>query len=465
MLIRRLRSGWLRAAWLLLVGALAAPAFAAPAEEPAGAVAFVRVNVLPMDGERVLSDQTIIVEGGVIRAIGRGLTPPSGATIVDGHGTAYLLPGLADMHSHSETREDLAVYLANGVTTILNMGDASASFIGRTRPAANAGTIPGPHVYAAMVLDGSPRYGHFVVTTPDEARWAVRLARTNGYDFIKVYNNLSAESFQALAAEAREQGVPLVGHTVTAAGGLEQQLAAGQALVAHLEEFLYSYFFAPTEDSGQAAPALARIPDAVAMVKRYGAFVTSDLVTYHSIARQWGDPEAARQLLAMPEVRYLAPGQRLSWPRAGYDKREGSLAARDAFLGHFAKALADAGVPLVTGTDAPSIPGLAPGFSLHDNLALLEQAGLTRYQVLAAATRAPGAFIAAYKPGGASFGTVTTAARADLLLVEANPLEGLETLRRPLGVMAGGGWHDRAGLEAMLEVVADRYRAAVAPSD
>ena len=464
MLMRRLWS-WLRSAWLVLVAALAAPAFAAPVADSAGAVAFVHVNVVPMDRERVLRDQTVIVEGGVIRAIGSGLTPPSGATIVDGRGTAYLLPGLADMHTHSQTREDLAAYLANGVTTILNMGDASASFIGRTRPAANAGTIPGPHVYAAMVLDGSPRYGHFVVTTPDEARWAVRLAKTNGYDFIKVYTNLSADSFQALAAEARVQGVPLVGHSVIAAGGLEQQLAAGQALVAHLEEFLYSYFFAPTEDSGQAAPALDRIPEAVAMLKRHGAFVTADLVTYHSIARQWGNPAVAQQLLAMPEIRYLAPEQRLSWPRAGYDKREGSLAARDSFLAHFARTLADAGIPLVTGTDAPSIPGLVPGFSLHDNLALLEQAGLTRYQVLAAATRAPGAFIAAYKPGGAPFGTVTAGARADLLLVEANPLEGLETLRRPLGVMAGGGWHDRAGLQEMLDAVAERYRAAVRPGD
>lgn len=98
---------------------------------PAGAfaqaqsvAAFVHVNVIPMDRERVLRDQTVLVKDGKIEAIGSELPVPAGAQAIDGHGTAFLSPGLADMHSHSETRNDLAVYLANGVTTVLQMGGA-----------------------------------------------------------------------------------------------------------------------------------------------------------------------------------------------------------------------------------------------------------------------------------------------------------------------------------------------------
>ena len=439
-------------------------AFAAEPAAPAASqsIAFVHVNVVSMDREHVLRDQTVVVDGNRIVAVGSAIEPPAQAVIIDGGGTAYLSPGLADMHTHADSARDMALYLANGVTTVLNMGEASNEFLAQVRPAIERGDKPGPHIHAAFLVDGSPRYGHFTVTTADEARAIVRLAKTNGYEFIKVYNNLSPTTFRALVDEGRRRGLPIVGHGVTAVG-IERQLDAGQLMVAHAEEFLYTYLLQPRAGHPDPLPDEARIPGAIAAVLRNKAFVTADLDTYETIARQWGKPAVVEQFLRMDEVRYLSPDRRLSWRHAGYADRNGNLDDNVAFLRRFTKAMSDAGVALVAGTDAPTIPGLVPGWSLHDDLAALEQAGLSRYQVLATATRTPGLLLHRAAPTAIESGTVETGRRADLLLSGSNPLEDLATLRRPLGVMVDGRWHDATTLRRMLEGVAADYAAAASP--
>ena len=167
---------------LLVTMLVAGPAFAADA--PA-ITAFVNVNVVPMDRERVLRGQSVIVESGRISAIGRNLKIRAGARTIDGKGR-FLSPGLADMHNHSDTREDLALLLANGVTTMLNLGEARNSFVGRTRLAVDRGEVPSPRILVALAVDGSPQYGHLVLAKPEDAPAAVRLAKVNGYAFIKV---------------------------------------------------------------------------------------------------------------------------------------------------------------------------------------------------------------------------------------------------------------------------------------
>jgi hypothetical protein len=416
--------------------------------------AFLHVNVVPMDRERVLRDQTVVVSDGRIVAIGRGLPAPDGALTVDGRGKLWLSPGLADMHVHSDTRDDLALYLGRGITTIANMGDARASFVGRTAPAAARGDIAGPQVFNAFVLDGSPQYGHFTVTTPAEARAAVGLAKTNGFRFIKVYNNLSAEVFAAAADEARRQGLPIVGHGVTSVG-LASQIEQGQALVAHAEEFFYTFFTPPGVEQTDAPPADGRMVEALALVRRHKVAVGADLATYGGIMRVIGRPEVVAGCLATGDS-LVSPADRLVWRRSSYLRKTADLRAKYAFLQRLVKMMADGGVELLSGSDAPTIPCLEPGVSLHDNLAELEKAGLTRFQALSTATRMPGAFIAR-TIGGPRFGIVEAGARADLVLTEANPLDGLATLRRPVGVMVGGRWHDAAAISTMLKDVRAAY--------
>jgi imidazolonepropionase-like amidohydrolase len=442
----------------LMVWAIFAPLVARADGEAARAKAFVHVNVVPMDRERVLADQTVIVEGDKIVAIGSRLPVPAGAQVIDGHKTAYLSPGLADMHTHSETRNDLAVYLANGVTTILQMGDARAHFVDTTVPEVNRGAIPGPHVYASFLVDGSTDYNGFIIKTPAEARAIVGLAKTNGYDFIKVYVGLSPQVFSALADEGRRVGMPLVGHGVTAVR-LERQLAEGQVLVAHAEEFFYTFFTPAGVEESDTPPDPSRIASAVALAKKYNTAVTADLATYAAIAHQIGRPDVLAAFLARPESSYLAPNDRLAWQTSHYVEKTARLGPKLDFLRLLVKAMADAGVELVAGTDAPNVPGMLPGFSLHDDLGELEASGLTRFQVLSTATRAPGAFIHRTK-GGALFGSVAPGYRADLILSESNPLATLATLRAPLGVMIQGQWRDSAALKVLTDKVHESYRLA-----
>jgi len=129
------------------------------------------------------------------------------------------------------------------------------------------------------------------------------------------------------------------------------------------------------------------------------------------------------------------------------------------FLKKFTKALADAGVPLIIGTDSPSIPGVVPGFSLHQDLCALEAAGLSRYQILCAATRNAGELVAKAKPNDTKFGIIEAGDRADLILSEKNPLDDLMTLKKALGVMANGHWYDRSELETILNNIAAKYEA------
>lgn len=422
--------------------------------------AFVDVNVVPMDRERVLPHQTVVTENGRITAIGTSVAAPKDARVIEGHGSAFLSPGLADMHTHAHTAEDMRLYLANGVTSVLDMGEAPNEFMGQVRPAINRGAKPGPHIYSAFEVDGSPRYGHFTVTTPDEARWIVRLAKTNGYEFIKVYNNLSPECFQALTVEGRRQGLPIVGHGVTSVG-LERQLDAGQLMVAHTEEFLYTFFSQPGEP--EHAPDPTRIPAAIKVVRLNHAFVTADLNTYATIARQRGRPDIVDGYLHQPEAQYLSPSLRIEWKHADYAARAGDITPTLDFLKRFTKAMSDAGVPLILGTDAPTIPGLAPGYSVHEGMRALEDAGLTRYQVLATATRTPSEMIHRSMPQADTFGTVAEGKRADLILSAGNPLDDLTTLRKPLGVMANGAWYADTDLKALLDGLATTYDAPPSP--
>jgi hypothetical protein len=452
------RAGTLFAA--LLIFACYASALADGIQAPV--TAFVAVNVLPMDSERVLENQTVIVKDGKIAAMGSGLAVPAGATVIDGHGTAFLSPGLADMHVHSDTAEDMKVYLAKGITTVLNMGGASNGFMAQVRPKINNDELPGPHFYAGFLVDGSPQFGDLFVTTPAEARAIVDIAKTNGYDFIKVYNDLSPACFQALINEGKRQHIHVIGHGVTRVG-IEKQLAMGQVMVAHTEEFLYTVFSHP--DLSAPNPAMvdptpanpADISRAIAFVKRDRAFVTADLNTYATIARQWGKPEVLAGFMHSPELRYLSPMRRISWSKSGYVKHTGSVDANLKFLERFTKDMADAGVSLITGTDANAVPGLVPGYSLYDDLDTLEAASLSRYQVLSAATRTPGEFISRSIPGAVPFGTVAPGSRADLVLTAANPLHGLSTLRTPLGVMHDGHWYDATALQGLLDAVAKEY--------
>jgi len=411
-----------------------------------GTVAFVDVNLVPMDRERVVPHQTILVEGRSISAIGPAtMRVPTKALRVEGHGLLYLMPGLADMHSHAYEESDFALYLANGVTTLLTLGTPDSFLASRKK--LSAGNIVGPTVYAAFFVDGSPPVDprFFSIKGEDEARNAVDRAKSEGYEFIKVYNNLSSTEFHAILDEARLQRLAVVGHAVRSVE-LKDALNAGQVMVVHGEEYIYMYFHRSRD--------IALAKQAADFTRAAGAYVIPNLSAYEAISLQWGKPQQVEKFLSRPEARYLTPYRRRAWEHDDYVVRSGTLAGNLEFLRQFTKALSDAGVPLALGTDSPNIPGMFAGYSIHDDLRNMVQSGLTPYQALSAGTRIPGEFIKKFVPGADSFGTVQVGERADLLLLNHNPLDSVENVREPVGVMAAGRWMPASFLHQRLDTFA-----------
>lgn len=428
--------------WLLL------SAQPACASDPA-ALAFVDVNVVPMDTERVETHRTVIVRGHTIVADG-----PVGSTAiaigvqrVEGGGKAFLMPGLADMHTHVSDEDDIGLYVAYGVTTVLHMGGTEQRIVGAVRNTIARGDLVGPQMFFSLMVDGPNDFGVEQVNNAEQASYAVRLAKANGYDFIKVYNELLPEAFDALVDEGRRQGLPVIGHQVKSVG-LPAALFRGQVMVAHAEEFLDAAFM---KDPKTVAAVVAE-------VKRSGAFVTPTLSTYRAISEQWGDPSRVQAYLAAPEARYMSPTTRLRWKRSFYMRRgHADLLRALAFQRRFTAALQAAGVPLLAGTDSPDVPGMYPGLSVHSEMKELVASGLTPFQAISAATRTAGAFIAQSHPERQDFGVVRLGGHADLLLVDHNPLQSVEGLDHPLGVMAAGRWYDRKELDHLLSERKARY--------
>jgi imidazolonepropionase-like amidohydrolase len=438
--------------WVTLTALAALPWTCGATAQQETVTAFVDVQVVPMDRERVLAHQTVLVRGTRISELGavRQISVPPQAVRVDGAGTAYLLPGLADMHTHVMRSEDLLPYTANGVTTILHMGGAPSDLVDHIQESVDAGEVVGPQIFFAFMIDGSAALSRFYVRTPEQARAAVQLAKANGYVFVKVYNNLTPEEFAALVDEGRKLGLPVIGHGVRAVG-LPAALFQGQVMVAHAEEFYYTAFShrIPTD------PATLRA--VVEETFRSGAYVTPNLSTFATIVRQWGKPQVIGEFLRDPRMRFLSPDERVDWSDSDYVRNQGDISAVLPFLASFTKALADRGVPLLAGTDSPVIPGMLPGYSIHEDLQSLVAAGLTPFQALTAATRVLGEFIVKYVPGATPFGAIKPGTRADLLLVSENPLQSLEAIRHPLGVMSAGRWRTQRQLDELLAEQKSRY--------
>ncbi|MGB9181748.1 MAG: amidohydrolase family protein [Pyrinomonadaceae bacterium] len=400
--------------------------------------AFTNVNVLPMDREGILEDQTVIITNGVISAIGPAskTKAPKGAMLIDGKGK-YLMPGLVDMHAHLNSPNELPLYLANGVTTVYNLNGRPAHLIWREE--IKQGKLLGPTIYTC---------GPTIRTAQkaDEARRLVEEQSRAGYDSIKIYNGVSKEAYDVLIAEAKKHNMLYVGH-IPREPGFESVLKAGQ-LIAHAEEYVYTTFKNNVDDE-------SRIPEVAAATRDANVQVILTLVAYDHIIKQ---VDTLPEFLAQPEMKYLAPWVRDSWGLDvnPYKIRLGTQGAQLkkslAFQKKLVKELHKDGVRIMTGTDAMN-PGVVPGFSEHEELQNLLDVGFTPFEAIQAATRYPAEFLT--KTG--EFGTVAVGKRADLLLVDGNPLQDISRISKPLGVMTRGHWTPKDELRRMLEDVPAAY--------
>ena len=415
-------------------------------------IVFVHANVVPMDEDRVLRDQMVVVSGGRIAAVGpAGTTPvPRGARVVDAAGR-YLSPGLADMHVHVYAPEELTLYVVNGITTVFNLNGRPAYLGWRLRIA--EGELLGPAIYSAGPTFDHPR-------TPAEAVAEVDRQAAAGWDAVKIYNQVSAAEYPALTAEAKAKGLVLVGH-VPREPGFTATLSAGQS-IAHAEEYVYTFFNDDPDPKNEVVHPLdtSKIPKAVALTREAGISVIPTLVAFHNIVRQATDVKA---YLRNPDLALMPPFMRVQLEpdvntyanRWTPDKFPG-LAVSYEFQRQLVKALSDGGVPILAGTDASWLG--VPGFSLLEEVENFQDLGLTPYAALKTATVDPAKLLR--REG--EFGTITVGKRADLILTRQNPLEDVRRLRQPDGVMANGRWIDAAERRRLLEGLPASYRDTLA---
>jgi hypothetical protein len=448
-----------------------------PLAVAAEATLLTNATVVDVETGRLTEGTSVLIRDGIIVALGDDIAPGDALQVDVGGG--FLIPELWDSHVHifstpDEPETALPLYLIHGITGIRDMG---ALWPIREQQALQArieaGEVPGPRlILSGAWVDASPGSwpGMFLADTPDAARAVVAQVANEGWAAVKSYSMLDEPTYLALAEAAEAHGLPLVGH-IPERVALGTALAAGHDGMEHFGRITMACSTAEEQmlDDLRRAMAeggdLAHIFGIMASRNRIvleswdaalcgsvlerlaanGLHVSPTLVVADFYTGNWPAPDA-------PRMRMLPPAVREAWGRPDFrldamtdEVREladqtTALDRRTFLMAH------DAGVPILASSDASfANPYLFHGFSLLDELDLYVEIGLTPREALYTATVAPPRFFGLADQDG----TIAPGRRADLVLLDANPLEGLGTLRRPRAVTAGGRVFDRDDLDAV----------------
>ena len=440
--------------------------------------AFIGVNVVPMDRERVLANQTVIVRNGVIAEIGdaKKVKVPKDAVRVDGGGK-YLIPGLVDMHTHllSDSDEypdsigpdELRVMIANGVTTVRFMIGTPELLSLRSRSA--KGEITAPTLWVASPhLTGREQGNNFVVKTDEEARDAVRKSKAAGYDFIKVTTFVPGAIYEAAVDEASKVGIRVVGHADTRFVGVERAWKAKQQ-IEHLDGYIemllkpdapmkyaVSDILIYNPDNWKAFDYIdeSKIAEVARRTVESNPFVDP---TQHFMKNTFGRLRTEEEIRAQPDFRFYPAKVQLQWldfykknrflNSVSLEQRARWIKLRDRII----VAINDAGGKLMTGSDTPEFLWLY-GFGIHHELKALRDAGISNYAALVAGTRNPHEYLGSL----AKAGTVEKGKAGDLVLLNRNPLDDIAATYDRAGVMLKGKYYTQAELNGWLDEIAPK---------
>lgn len=491
---REVLGGTAALAGAALTGSAAVTASARASDD---SFALTHVTLIDATGAPPKPDMTILVKGRRIAAIGRTgtIALPPGARVLDLAGR-HVIPGLIESHVHSAGPKAVVppLYALTGVTTVREMRGEALHH--RWRDEIDGGRLLGPRwIIGSPIVDGRPSLhtsdtGSLIeVASVPEAREAVRRVKRDGADFVKVYSRLTREAYFAIADEARRQGVPFAGHCPDTVA-IAEAVRAGHRTIEHMDAPLLATSSREREiRRGMAAITVDASQDTF---HRYRDWYRQVHLLEHTAARSF-DPVRAgalfddlarhgravvptlriHQALETPETnrvtdewRYL-PSSMTGWWKDVIAVMTGGRTSeeedrireifehRKALVGRMERA----GVPLLAGTDTGN-PYLVPGFALHDELALLVDAGLTPMQALRAATARPAS---AFGLSG-EVGTVEQGKRADLVVLDADPLADIRNTRRVHALVVDGRLIDPDERARLLADVESAARADASPT-
>jgi imidazolonepropionase-like amidohydrolase len=398
------------------------------------------VTVIDVTSGTTKPNMTVVITGDRISQVeeaSKVVTPP-GATVVDAAGK-FLIPGLWDMHVHWYIRDTFSLFIANGVTGIRQMFGNSELL--RWREDIAKGSLLGPRMLVASpIIDGpQPVWPNSIVArNEDEGRKAVRNVKQWGADFVKVYSLLPRDAYFAIADEAKRQGLSFVGHVPSSVSPAEAS-DAGQKSIEHLTGIRARAVARALETDNDQKSA-----DLFARFVKNETWQCPTLTVRRSNAYQ-GDENFGRD----QRLKFIPPRIQERWSQRIANRNERNFAnAKNNFQKELeiVGAMQKDGVPLLAGTDTGN-PFCFPGFSLHDELALLVIAGLTPVEALRSATLNPAKFLGLDK----TLGTIEQGKIADLILLDANPFEDVRNTQKINAVVSNGRLFDRKALNKMLD--------------
>ncbi len=423
-------------------------------------VFFTHVDIVPMNKQTLIRDQTVMVRNGRIESIrpSSNRKISSEATVIDCRGK-YMMPGLAEMHAHIPPINDiesmkkvLMLFLANGVTTIRGMLGHPMHL--ELRKKVEAGSIPGP-----TIITSGPSFNGNSVTSPEQGAQMVKEQKKMGYDFLKLHPGLTREEFLSISKAAYKEGIPFAGH-VSFDVGVWLAISSGYTTIDHMDGFiealvpgiehmreetlgLFGMFVAEYADT-------SKIPALMTALKENNIWV----VPTEALSQRWFSPlRLPEEMAAEPEMVYMDKKTVAGWiqtkknlmanPAYDQEKMVGFMELRKKLI----RAMNNKGVGILLGSDAPQVFDV-PGFSVHQELRYYYDAGLSPYEALKTGTFNIGRFLKRD-----DIGIVRVGAVADLVILDANPLESIENTRKIAGVMKAGKWYSREFLNEQLEII------------
>lgn len=405
------------------------------------------VNVLSMTSPKIAAKQNVIVRDGRIESVSTRLAKmPADTVVIDGTGK-YLIPGLAEMHGHipppnapaGVIDDVLFLYLANGITTVRGMLGHPGQL--ELREKAKRGELLAPNLYLA-----GPSFNGNSINSPQEAIDKARAQKKEGWDLLKVHPGLTRDEYDAMAKTAREEGMRFGGH-VPEDVGLLHAIEMGQETFDHIDGYVEQL-------DGKKGPVdEKKLADIVRRSKEAGVWIVPTSALWEVLL----NTTPLETLKSYAELKYVPASSVENWARL-YNERLSQVPREEAKnivanRVRILRALHEGGVPILMGTDAPQQFSI-PGFSLHRELLHMRAAGMSPYEILVSGTVNVGRYFAKRD----SFGTIEPGRRADLVLLDASPLDGVENFAKIHGVMVRGRWLSREEIDKGLEKIAAKYK-------